>query len=99
MERLVDSLKGNKPQRGRKTKNIQFNVRSFDDLGRLVIPKDIRKTSDIEAGCELEIFVDGGNIILEKYKRKCVFCYSSMDTIEFREKVLCRECFENLNNL
>lgn len=42
-------------------------VRRIDDLGRIVIPKEIRKHFRINDGENIEIFIDGDNIVLKKY--------------------------------
>lgn len=42
-------------------------IRRIDDLGRVVIPKEIRKNLKIKESDSLEIFIDGENIILKKY--------------------------------
>jgi AbrB family transcriptional regulator, transcriptional pleiotropic regulator of transition state genes len=50
-------------------------VRRVDDLGRIVIPKEIRDTHEMPAGCPLEIYVDGhGAIMLKKYQPGCHVC-------------------------
>ena len=49
-------------------------IRRIDDLGRIVIPKELRKTLRIKNGDSLEIFVDNEDIILKKY--------SPMESIE-----------------
>ena len=63
-------------------------IRSVDELGRLVIPKEIRKTMDIRCGDPLEIFVDGSDtIMLKKYLCACVFCQSTEELDKLAEVV------------
>ncbi|VBB05599.1 lp hng hel abrb: transcriptional regulator abrb family [Lucifera butyrica] len=71
-------------------------VRKTDQLGRIVIPSELRKVLDISDQDELEIFVDGDLIILHKYEPKCMFCGDTDDVINFRGKNVCRECREQL---
>lgn len=49
-------------------------VRNMDQLGRIVLPKEMRKVLGIETGTPMGIFVDGDSIILRKYEPGCVFC-------------------------
>ena len=49
-------------------------VRQIDDLGRVVIPKELRKTMNLKRKDSLEIFVEGNNIISAKYENGCLFC-------------------------
>lgn len=43
-------------------------VRMIDDLGRIVIPKELRRTLDIKTGEQMEIFVDGEDVVIRKYQ-------------------------------
>ena len=74
-------------------------VRKVDDLGRVVLPIELRRSMGIEQKDPVEILVDGGHIILRKYVPACVFCGSTTDVQHFNRKVVCRECttemFEN----
>lgn len=71
-------------------------VRKIDDLGRLVIPIEIRRELGIEIKDSLEIFVDEDKIVLKKYHRKCILCGSSEDLIEYKNKKICRHCIAGL---
>ncbi len=61
-------------------------VRRVDELGRVVIPIELRRTLDIEEKDALEIFVDGESIILKKYNPADVFTGSLEDLIEYKGK-------------
>lgn len=76
-------------------------VRRLDDLGRIVIPKDMRRTLDIQEGDPLEIFVEGESIIFKKYGRKCEFCgESEMSQLKsFKGKVVCTKCLKQIKSL
>lgn len=67
-------------------------VRKTDDLGRIVLPIELRRTLDIEVKDPLEIFVDGDSIVLRKYTPCCIFCGSDKNVEEFREKPVCAAC-------
>ena len=67
-------------------------VRRIDGLGRIVIPTELRKTMDLNEGTSMEIFVEEGRIIFEKYEKGCIFCGEMDDTFEFEGKAVCKEC-------
>ena len=71
-------------------------VRQIDELGRIVVPKEIRKKMYIESGDPLEIFVEGDRIILKKHDPACLFCGKAEDVLFFRGKLCCRDCLEEL---
>ena len=74
-------------------------VRKVDELGRIVLPIELRRTLDIEVRDPMEIFLDGNRIILQKYEDGCVFCGSSRGLTVYREKKVCRECAAKLVKL
>lgn len=67
-------------------------VRKVDELGRVVIPIELRRTLGIEEKDALEIYVDNEKIILKKYEPACVFCGNAADVQHYRGKLVCREC-------
>lgn len=71
-------------------------VRKVDELGRIVLPIELRRTLDIAEKDSLEIYVDDDRIILRKYEPTCVFCGSSKDVISFKGKNICPACLNEL---
>ncbi|MCF6459449.1 AbrB/MazE/SpoVT family DNA-binding domain-containing protein [Clostridium sp. Cult3] len=71
-------------------------VRKVDELGRVVIPIELRRNLDIEVKDALEIFVDGEHIILKKYAPACIFCGQAKDVTSFKGKNICPACLEEL---
>ena len=71
-------------------------VRPIDQLGRIVIPIELRRTLDIEVGDPLEIFVDGEEVILRKYEPGCVFCGNVKYIVEFKGKKVCTNCIKGI---
>ncbi len=67
-------------------------VRKVDDLGRVVIPIELRRTLGIEVKDALEIYVDGEKIILKKYEPACVFCSSADNVNQYKGKNVCKAC-------
>lgn len=67
-------------------------VRKVEDLGRLVIPVELRRTLGIEIGDGLEIFTDGDSIVLKKYEPTCIFCGEANDVMDYRGKKICQKC-------
>lgn len=72
-------------------------VRKVDELGRIVLPIELRHTLDIEPKDSLEIYVDGNTILLRKYQPACIFCDDAKDVILFRGKNICTRCIKQLN--
>lgn len=71
-------------------------VRKVDELGRIVLPIELRRTLDISLKDSLEIFVDGDRIVLKKYQAACIFCNKSEDLILYKGRALCRDCIKDL---
>ena len=67
-------------------------VRNIDELGRLVIPKEMRKKMGIGESSPVEIFVENDRIIVTKYQDSCIFCGSSSELSDFKGKRVCRSC-------
>lgn len=74
-------------------------VRKVDELGRVVIPIELRRTMQIEEKDALEIYVDGEKIILKKYQPACIFCGSADGIRNFKEKNICRHCLETIRQV
>lgn len=71
-------------------------VRNLDNLGRVVIPKEMRKLLSIEVGDPIEIIKDKNTVILKKYGNRCVFCDGEDGIIEFNGNYLCNTCRSKL---
>lgn len=71
-------------------------VRRVDELGRIVLPIEIRKVLDIKVKDHIEIFTDDNRIILQKYQPFCIFCGNAENVVYFAEKRVCAECIEKL---
>lgn len=71
-------------------------VRKVDELGRIVLPIELRRTLDIAERDPLEIYVEGSAIVLKKYRPTCVFCDSVKDISVYREKNVCARCLREL---
>ncbi len=67
-------------------------VRKVDELGRVVIPIELRRTLGIQEKDALEIYVDAEKIILKKYEPACIFCGSADDVQHYKNKIICSEC-------
>lgn len=72
-------------------------VRKVDELGRVVLPIELRRTLNIDIKDSLEIYVENDTIILRKYEPACLFCGSSTDVHEFKGKNICNECIKELH--
>lgn len=74
-------------------------VRKVDELGRVVIPKEIRDNFNLEYKTPMEIFIDEGTIILKKYatSNECIFCGNCKQIVTFKDKKICLDCFNQLS--
>jgi transcriptional pleiotropic regulator of transition state genes len=70
-----------------------------DDLGRIVIPMELRRTLGIREHDPLSIFVEGGRIVLEKYRAACVLCGGENDIRMVRERPVCADCIGDIKSL
>lgn len=71
-------------------------VRRVDELGRVVIPIELRNKFGIAERDPIEIYVDGSSIILKKYEPNCVFCGNSKGLTKYKDKLVCNKCLEKL---
>lgn len=71
-------------------------VRKMDDLGRIVIPIELRRTLDIALRDSLEIYVDKDKIILRKFHPCCIFCNDARDVVSYKDKLVCKNCLEEM---
>lgn len=72
-------------------------VRKVDELGRIVLPIELRRTLDIAVRDELEIYLDDDKVVLRKYEPACIFCSSNRNLVAYEGKNICTECIEKLN--
>lgn len=74
-------------------------VRKVDQLGRIVLPKSLRKRYRMNEGDPVEILVSGDHIILERYRPRCVFCSSMEEVSYFKDKHICAVCLGEMSLL
>ena len=74
-------------------------VRRVDELGRVVIPIELRRTMEIAEKDALEIYVDGECIILKKYQPACIFCGDAKDVTNVKGKNICKSCLGEIKGL
>lgn len=70
--------------------------RKVDELGRIVIPKEIRNKFDIKTNDRMDIYVENNIISLVKDSKKCIFCSSTKDLIYHNNKHVCNKCMQKL---
>ncbi len=71
-------------------------IRRVDELGRIVVPKEMRTSLDIDVGTPLEIHIEGDTIVMKKEHSVCVFCGGESAEREFRGKKICADCLSEL---
>ena len=74
-------------------------VRKVDELGRILLPIEMRRTLDIAEKDALEIYVEGSSVILKKYKPSCIFCDATKSITVFKGKNVCPKCLKELKGM
>ena len=74
-------------------------IRRVDELGRVVLPIELRNKFDIQVKDPIEIFVDGSSIVLKKYEPNCVFCGNTKTLMSYKDKLVCSKCAQKLGDL
>lgn len=74
-------------------------VRHIDDLGRIVIPMELRRTLGIHVKDPLSISVDGERIILEKHRDRCAICGSNGEMVMIKDRAICLDCVGQVKRL
>ena len=74
-------------------------VRKMDDLGRIVLPIELRRQFNIEQRDALEIYTEDDKIILKKYEPACIFCGDASTVMNYKGKNICPECPAKIGEL
>jgi transcriptional pleiotropic regulator of transition state genes len=74
-------------------------IRKVDDLGRIVLPIELRRTLDIAERGELEIFMENDRIVLQKYEPACIFCGSNRALVNYCRKNVCGDCAKRIGKI
>ncbi len=74
-------------------------VRKVDELGRVVLPIELRRTMGIDIKDAMEIYVDSNKIILQKYQPACLFCDNADNIKHYKDKMICGECIDKIKSL
>ena len=72
-------------------------VRRCDELGRIVIPKEMRSQLNIEERDPIEIILTENGILLQKYENRCIFCNTIKPAISYNGKLICSKCLKAIN--
>ena len=67
-------------------------TRKIDELGRIVLPIELRRTMNMNVHDPIEVYVDGDSIVLKKYEPSCIFCGSSDGITVYKQKSVCKKC-------
>ncbi len=71
-------------------------VRKVDELGRIVLPIELRRTLRIDIGDSIEVYVDSERIMLKKYMPACLFCNNFEQVTYFKGKLVCQDCLNEI---
>ena len=70
--------------------------RPIDELGRIVIPKEMRNALDLKPKDEIEIYIDGSNMIMKKASVCCVLCGSREELLQVENGHICSACAKKI---
>ena len=73
--------------------------RKVDELGRSVLPIELRRTLEIAERDSLEIYVEGSTIILKKYEPACIFCGDAKEVVNYKGRNICKKCLDEMKKL
>ncbi len=73
-------------------------VRQIDALGRIVIPKELRRTLDISDGDPLEMFIEDNTVILRKYHPACIICGNAKNIVTYKGRNICPDCIREMSS-
>ena len=73
-------------------------IRPIDELGRIVLPMELRRSLDLKPKDGVEIFVDRDRIILKKYAPSCIFCGGTAELTVYKDKPICASCLADLGS-
>ncbi|MCI2105423.1 MAG: AbrB/MazE/SpoVT family DNA-binding domain-containing protein [Intestinimonas sp.] len=71
-------------------------TRRVDELGRVVLPVELRRVLEIEDRAAVEIFTDGDSIVLRKYNPGCALCGSTEGLVYINKRPVCAKCAEEI---
>lgn len=74
-------------------------IRKIDELGRIVVPMNIRNKLDLKEKDSVEIYLSGSSIILKKFEPSCIFCNSTKDLKLYKDKLICAKCANKIGSL
>lgn len=74
-------------------------IRKVDELGRVVLPVEIRRRLDIAERDEVEFYLEDDRVVLKKYEPSCVFCASSCNLVNYHGRNICMDCIHELNEI
>ena len=74
-------------------------VRKVDELGRVVLPIELRRSLELDSREPMEIFVEGDTVFLRKYRQECIFCDETEEIVSFRGKSVCPACIRRMSEL
>lgn len=74
-------------------------IRKVDELGRIVIPMELRNKLKIEEKDPMEIYVEGSSIVLKKVDDSCILCGNNKNVLIYNKRSICKNCIKKISNL
>ena len=74
------------------------SIKTIDEVGRVVIPKELRLKAGLVARTDVEVYAERDRIILRRYRPGCAFCGSPDNLVQWRDNYICKSCVEALKS-
>lgn len=79
--------------------NDEGIIRSLDPMGRVVIPKEMRKLLNVMDGDKVRIIKKNNSVVIKRVADSCLVCGSEQDLIEYKDVCLCRNCVKEMDRM
>ncbi len=72
-------------------------IRKVDELGRIVIPSELRKALEVGPGDAMELYLQEDRLVLKKFAPACIFCGGIQGLMTYEGKNICRKCIDTIS--
>ncbi|MCL2420879.1 MAG: AbrB/MazE/SpoVT family DNA-binding domain-containing protein [Defluviitaleaceae bacterium] len=74
-------------------------VRKVDELGRIVLPSELRKTMHVSVGDSFELFTHDNTVVLKKYEPGCILTGLMDELVEYQGRKVSKQAIKEMAEL